>query len=158
MELLEFLWPCQATSLHVNDLSSSELCDNAFNSMITNIKSCKYLDPNHNQSTIDNNHSFILLHLNIRSLHKNFDSFYEFLRTLNFTADIICITETRLKDQPLINIDLPNYTFLHENSVSAVGGVAVGLYVSTRLSCNLCPVQHQLTTSECLWLNVSEKK
>ena len=75
--------------------------------------------------------------------------------TLNFTPDIICITETRLKDQPLINIDLPNYTFLHENSVSAVGGVAV--YVSTRLSCNLCPVQHQLTTSEFLWLNVSEK-
>ena len=157
MELLELLWPSQAASLHVSDLSSSELCDrpNAFNFMKTNIKTCKYLDPHHNQSTIDNNHSFILLHLNIRSLHKNFDSFYEFLLTLNFTPDIICITETRLKDQPLININLPNYTFLHENFMLAAGGVAV--CVSTRLNCNLCPVQHQLTTAECLRLNVSEK-
>ena len=39
------------------------------------------------------------MHVNIRSLHKNFDLLYEFIQSLQFIPQIICITETRIKYQ-----------------------------------------------------------
>ena len=56
--------------------------------------------------------ALILLHVNIRSLQKNFDPLCELITLLNFTPQIICITETRIKDQPLINVAIPNYSFV----------------------------------------------
>ena len=67
----------------------------------------------------------------------------------------MCLTKTRLKNQPLLNIYLPHYKFIHENVTnSAAGGVAI--YVSNRYRCQLCLDQYQLNSSECLWLEVSE--
>ena len=99
----------QDVALQSNDYCPRELCDNLLNSITTNIKICKYTDPTASSLNFDDNRSLILLHVNIRSLHKNFDSLYEFLVTLSFSPDIICLTETRLKDEALINIDLPLY-------------------------------------------------
>ena len=94
------------------------------------------------------------MHVNIRSLHKNFDSLYEFLVTLSFSSDIFCLTETRLKSEALINIDLPLYKFNYVDSTTAAGGVAI--YVSNKLQFEVCPNQHVLNSSECLWLELSE--
>ena len=38
--------------------------------------------------------------------------------------DIIGLSETRIKDEPLINIDLPGYRFVHVDSLSNAGEVA----------------------------------
>ena len=74
---------------------------------------------------------------------------------LNFSPDVICLSETRLKNQPLINIDLPHYKFVHVNVTNcAAGGMAI--YVSDKYQFQLCRVQYELTSSECLWLEVSE--
>ena len=37
---------------------------------------------------------FSILHLNIRSIKKNFESFKTFLSSLDFTFSIICFSET----------------------------------------------------------------
>ena len=86
------------------------------------------------------------MHVYIRSLHKNFDSLYEFLVTLFFSSDIICLTETRLRDEVLININLPLYKFIHVDSATAAGGVAI--YDSNKLQFEVCLNQHVLKLSE----------
>ena len=82
----------------------------------------------------------------------NFDLLYEFLTTLNFFPDVVCQTETHIKSQPLINVKIFYYSFVHVDSESAVGGVAI--YVSDRFQYELRSNQCHLTGTECLWLNV----
>ena len=86
--------------------------------------------------------SLILVHL----------SLCLFLKSLLFKPDVICLTETRVNDQPLANINLPNYSFVHIPSQSNAGGVAV--YVSLNLKFSLDDNQHQLHNSESIWLNL----
>ena len=80
---------------------------------------------------------------------------YEVLITLNFFLDIVCQTETRIKSQPLINVEIPNNSIIHVDSESAAGGVAI--YVSDRFQYELWPNQYHLTGTECLWLNMFER-
>ena len=149
-ELDEFLGASQAAALRSNDYCTRELCDNLLNSITTNIKICKYTNPTASSLNFDDNRSLIILHVNIHSLHKNFDSLYEFLVTLSFSPDIICLIETRLKGEALINIDLPLYKFIHVDSAIAA------IYVSNKLQFEVCLNQHVLNSSECLWLKLSE--
>ena len=65
---------------------------------------------------------------------------------------MIFLTETRVKDQPLANINLLNYSFVHAPPQSNAGGVAV--YVSLNLKFFLDNNQHQLHNSESIWLNL----
>ena len=53
---------------------------------------------------------------------------------MQFTVlpDVLCITETRLKNNPLINISIPGYDFVQANTSSFAGGV--GMYVSSKLN------------------------
>jgi len=41
--------------------------------------------------------------------------------------DIICLSKIRLKQEPLININLQGYNFVHMNSKSQAGGVAMDI-------------------------------
>ena len=93
-ELIDFLWPSQAATLLNSDPSSSGLCDEVFCSMITKIKKCTYFDLNQPPTNLSKKSHMTLSHLNIRPLHKNFDLLHEFLVTLNFSSDIICLTDT----------------------------------------------------------------
>jgi len=112
IELIDFLDPSLAAIQQNND-HSFDHCDNMFNSMFTCISTCKYFDMNSKLfNNSRNSNSLILLHLNIRSLLKNFDLLYEFLESLTVSPDIICLTETRIKNCPLININIPNYRFM----------------------------------------------
>ena len=73
----------------------------------------------------------IFLHVNIRSLQKNYDELYQFVSKPPLTPLIICITETKLKGIPDVNNSLPGYAFIHENSSTNAGGV--GIYISKNL-------------------------
>ena len=50
------------------------------------------------------------------------------LSNLKFIPQIICITETRIKYQPQINVSIPNYGFAHVNSNSNGGVIAVYIH------------------------------
>ena len=73
-------------------------------------------------------YELFLLHLNMRSLQKNFDNLCNFLSKLPSKPHVISISETKIKDKPLLNVSIPGYTFLHNNSLSNAGGV--GVYVA----------------------------
>ena len=64
---------------------------------------------------------------------------------------IICITETKLKDIPDVNISLPGYVFIHENSSTNAGGV--GIYSSKNLYFDEI-FNLKLLNSESLWIKV----
>ena len=100
--------------------------------------------------------SLKLLHLNIRSLTKNFDALFEFISSLSFTPDLVCLTETRIKNQSLANITIPGCSFAHVNSLDSAGGVAI--YISKNFNFKLCKNQHHLHNSEAIWLDISDQK
>ena len=89
-------------------------------------------------------------------MHKNFDLLYEFIESLNFLPHVICLSETRIKKDPLINnIEQTNYSFVHVNSKSNAGGVAI--YIRKNLNYEISQNQHVFTNSESLWITIIEK-
>jgi len=126
------------------------------NGLTSKIKKCKYIDNLSFHNLQNFGHSLKLTHLNIRSLHKNFDAMHDFLQSLSFSPDIVYLTETRIKEQPLINISLLNYNFVHANSQPSAGRVAA--YISDNLSYELCEKLHQLSNAESIWLKISDLK
>ena len=97
--------------------------------------------------------TLILLHIKVRSLNKNSDLF-EFIESLNFLLHVICLSETRIKMDPLINIELTNYSFVHVKSKSNAGGVAI--YISKNLNYEISQNQHVLTNTESLWITITK--
>jgi len=75
--------------------------------------------------------SMFMLHCNVRGLPKNFDHLSSMLNCFHIRPDILAITETKLSDQLVTNIELPNYNFFHLNSPTMAG--SAGLYVSNKL-------------------------
>ena len=69
-----------------------------------------------------------LFHCNIRSLPKNLSLVRDILYCLYSRPNIIAISETRLNENSVWNIELSNYYFFHHDSPTAAGGA--GLYVS----------------------------
>ena len=67
-----------------------------------------------------------------------------------------CITETRIKDQPAINIDITGYKFFFVKSFNNAGGV--GVYINDTLNCRVLNRFHvDLPSCENIWLNVITK-
>ena len=73
---------------------------------------------------------FLLLHLNIRSLNKNFDKLEDLLTQLGKLPGIIAITETKLSSK--FSSFLQGYKFEQSNSKTLAGGV--GLFIRDSLS------------------------
>ena len=64
--------------------------------------------------------SFSVLHLDIRSLNNNFESFAELYKSLSFKFSIICFSETWSNDENLDKnslFQLEGYSLLHENKI-----------------------------------------
>ena len=98
--------------------------------------------------------NIIIFHANIRSLQKNFQSLLDLINTFTKYSDIICITETRLRGSPLMNVTLPNYELLYSNSPTNAGGVA--MYISKNFAIQSVSKQDLLIQNcEDLWLHVS---
>jgi len=70
--------------------------------------------------------------------------------------DILCLSETRIKEKPLKNIFIPGYQFIHENCPTNAGGVA--MYISN--SINFQKLKHfniELAGCENVWINKLSK-
>ena len=72
-----------------------------------------------------------LIHFNMRSLPKNLHKIEDFLFCCNALPKIIAISETKLKSSKVCNVNLNNYSFLHNDSITQAGGV--GLYVHSNI-------------------------
>ena len=69
--------------------------------------------------------SFSLIHLNISSLQRHIDELVTLLSILDHPFNVICVTETRLHDDPLTNIQIEGYNFVHTPTSSQCGGVGI---------------------------------
>ena len=94
--------------------------DSLFQILTENVGECLYYDASKTPTTVTQNNHFFIIHINICSLHKHHDDLVNFLALCRSPPDIICITETRLQAEPLKNVSLPGYTFIHENSPTIV--------------------------------------
>ena len=73
-----------------------------------------------------------ILHFNVRSLQKNIDKLITLLATFSEAPYIIAISETkRTYGQPLVNVDITGYDFIHRVSITKAGGV--GFYIKQNL-------------------------
>ena len=124
-KLLELLG---ASRLAENLRENCDLSDLTFNTLLDNIADCIYTDvSNVNLPSTDNR--ITLLHINMRSINneKNFDKFEEFLKALPCLPDIVCVSETQIKGDPLVNISLPQYNLVYNDLTTRAGGVAICL-------------------------------
>lgn len=95
------------------------------------VNECSYIDCNDFQGNVVNN--FDILHVNARSLNKNYDELVSLLSCLKHTFSVIGISETWLKSTSDINLfQIPGYSFVHVCRSDKLGG-GVGLYVKDGL-------------------------
>lgn len=72
---------------------------------------------------------FSLLHINARSLPKNYDTMYNFLTGINYSFSIIAVSETWVSDNEIKSLyNIPGYNFVCKGRDSRRGG-GVGLYL-----------------------------
>ena len=76
----------------------------------------------------------MVLHLNVRSLTKNFESLKELLTTIKFEFKVICLTKTLCPDDPrneaLFNLE--NYTAINQvRKHGRGGGICVFIHNSS---------------------------
>ena len=88
-----------------------------------------YLFPNEIESFLsekENSETINAIHVNIRSLSKNFDNLLDILRDSNWSFNILCITETWCTDSTLksnTNLHLPNFDLIsQERKTNKRGG------------------------------------
>ena len=80
--------------------------------IITNFQQCKYYEINGLLQNKSN--SLIIIYITIRSLQKSFDSLQAFLCSLPNIPQMIYLSESRINQTPLTNIDLLNKKFIHK--------------------------------------------
>ena len=105
--------------------------DNAF--LSDSIKSA-YYDSNEFLKNKFLEKSFSLLHLNIASIQLHFDEILTLLASTNKEFDILCFSETKLKENfsTLINIEIPGYSYFHTPTKTSHGGTLI--YFKNELS------------------------
>ena len=72
-----------------------------------------------------------ILHLNIRSIKKNFENFKLFLSSLSFDFSVICFSETWLHESSLTSQsldELPHYKSIYQIKNYGKGG-GVSIYI-----------------------------
>ena len=103
-KLLEILSASRVVN-NTDDINHSELTDLLFSSLVENVNECKYFDiPMRSSSFVQNQISLSVFHVNIRSLTKHFDALYKLITSLPVSPDVVCVSETRIKDDPLIRV------------------------------------------------------
>ena len=98
----------------------------------------------------NDSNSIILVHLNFRSLQKNYDDLYDLVASLSFRPDVICLSESRI-NQPMKSIQLQGYNFINAKPNKQAGGTAE--YVCSELIFFQIDA-FGLTGSESIWLKI----
>ena len=80
---------------------------------------------------------------------------HNFLQSLDFLPNIICLYETRIEDKPLTDTSITGYSFIHVKLHSTAGRVAV--YISKKRKFEYSKNQITLHNSESLWLTIHTK-
>ena len=88
----------------------------------------QYFNIDNTKTFVNNNissNSFSVLHVNIRSMQKNFEKFQEFFKTLKFNFSAVCLSETlcdSLDSTKNSNYRLHGYKSFHQTRDGRKGG------------------------------------
>ena len=81
-----------------------------------------------NKNKLNSDQYFSIIHINLRSINKNFDKLRQLIAELPFDPSCIAVTETKINKRSNLDcIKLSNYEFIHTDSLTCAGGV--GLYI-----------------------------
>ena len=87
----------------------------------SNTSNCKYFFPSDLESTHTN--WFSILHVNIRSIRKNFKKLYELITTIKQPFDVLALSETWVSDIDAIeDYNIDGYTAIYQNRQDREGG------------------------------------
>ena len=141
-------------SLHFNPFHNESFSDtederdpdeNFFNELSTQNFECSYLFPNEIESFIsetEDSEIINAIHVNIRSLLKNFDNRLDILKDNNYSFNVFCIAEVWCTESTLKNnskLHLPNLDIIsQERKRNKCDGGGVLIYIHNSLKCNLC--------------------
>ena len=127
-----------------NNIPLDDSCDpgvNFFNKKFQSLDT-PYLMSEEFHNFLDNSwDQFSILHLNIRSIKRNFENFKLFLNSINFTFSVICLLETWWDDLATIEkslFELPNYNSTHQAMGDRKGG-GVSIYINKSLDFTVKP-------------------
>ena len=110
-----------------------EIANQTINGLTENTKQCDYYDSGSIPTFDPATDRLFVLHVNIRSLQKNFGDFYHLLTELNTMQNLICLFETRLKDTSNLRlVNLAKYNIVTSN-YSKPNAAGVTMYVSETL-------------------------
>ena len=106
-----------------NDDQDSDV--NFYQTQISTLDTSYYI-PNEVKENLENfqQKSFSVLHLNICSMSKNFESFRKFLDSLCFSFSAVCLSETWClpHETSNSNLQIPGYVSLHQTKKNRTGG------------------------------------
>ena len=144
--------------LDVQPLNDSfDLSYHLHNLLTSKLKDCQYFTPSNLPLNRDKQRLF-MLHVNIRSLNKNFDDLnHDLLHSFSYSPNIICLSETKLKGLPLTNIHISGYQpIIHANSSTTAGGV--GIYITDKFTFCLLESNTLHTSCEDLWVHITDQR
>ena len=93
-----------------------------------NSKFCNYYDvEKFTKKRFKSDLNFSVLHLNIASLQFHFEELKILLQLLNYSFDIIAISESKIQKgiNPVKDINLPNYQYIHTPTETTKGGTLI---------------------------------
>ena len=86
-------------------------------------------------SLVNSNGDFSIIHLNIRSLPRNGNNFIAYLETINVKFSVICLTETWMNENRVIDDVFTDYNAYHSmRSIDRSPGGGVSIYVHKNLN------------------------
>ena len=119
---------------------------------------CNYFNTtrfNEDNSLAINNKNLCAIHVNIRSLTSNGDTFIAYLDTLKLKFDIICFSETWLRKDNQIENYFPDYTSFHSMRTDRNGG-GVSIFISNKYkSSQLVDITCNSDHLECIFANLT---
>ena len=96
----------------------------------------QYLMPDKFKTSFEDfsKNSFSVLHLNIKSINKNFEAFSEFYSKLNHVFSVICFSETWAREENInknSTFQLKNYNVIHQvGNFRKGGGLCIFIHES----------------------------
>ena len=137
--------------------SLSNVCDlsnNVFSAITEGIAPCKYFSTSNFSSLKLSSEDIFIFRLNIWSSNKNYDDLYELISEFPHPPDLVCLSETKLKNNTQVNIQIRGYQFVHVDSASNAGGV--GIYISDNIEFNHAS-SYSITVDGCenIWISIN---
>ena len=140
----------------VGSIDEDENCEEIYKPITSSYITESELNPFLNSSDYKLDESLAVLHINCRSLSKNFSSVTNLLDRTDNKLNVIAVTETWLTPNNEENYQISGFNFFSKCRQGKTGG-GVGLYIDQNLSCklneNLCLSNEHI---ECFFVDVLE--